>query len=113
MRDHKENVIRELRDYNSGKLDISSEPSSLRLSTLRNKRIGHCSSKEAVAVQCVDGWKAALAERRRDTLNTLAGFGCQARERFKHFLVSHTGAKISPAIRLELHLAKLFLFRIS
>jgi hypothetical protein len=51
---------------------------------------------------------AALAKRRRNALHSLPGFWRQVFECLENFLVRHSCAKVSPAIRLSLNPAKLF-----
>ena len=45
-------------------------------------------------------YRHRLAKRPRNAFDSLPGFGRQVSERHENFLVSHSAAKVSPAIRL-------------
>src|SRR6266536_705254 len=54
----------------------------------------------------------ALTKCLRNALHSLPGFGRQAFEGLENFLVRHSCAEVSPAIRLSLNTAKLFVFNV-
>ncbi len=58
-----------------------------------------------------DSHHTALAESWSNALDALPCFRSQVFQRLENFLVSHTRAEIGPAIRLQLHFAKLLLLR--